>query len=157
MNWGRNGSDLIFYYYTSICSTAALRRFAGGKSLAQAGTAMPGRWHPARSRITPQSAPSGRPRSRRPIPNNAAHCLGTLSSRLLGRNEFALRQGFTCGKTLVRRKHRPTCGGAPRRATGKAFSVHRLDNYTSICSIRKASITSPSLMSWNFSKVMPHS
>ena len=30
-------------------------------------------------------------------------------------------------------------------------------NYTSICSIKKASITSPSLISWNFSKVMPHS
>ena len=107
--------------------------------------------------ITLQSAPSGRLQSRRLIPNNAAHCLGALSFHLLGRNEFALRQGFTCGKTLVRRKRCPICDGAPRRATGKAFSAHGLANYTSICSIRKASITSPSLMSWNFSKVIPHS
>ena len=30
---------------------------------------------------------------------------------MLGRNEFALRQGFACGKTLVRRKSAaPPCG-----------------------------------------------
>ena len=30
---------------------------------------------------------------------------------MLGRNEFALRQGFACGKTLVRRKRAaPPCG-----------------------------------------------
>ncbi len=31
------------------------------------------------------------------------------------------------------------------------------EGQTSICSIRKASTISPSLISWNFSKVMPHS
>ena len=31
------------------------------------------------------------------------------------------------------------------------------EGQTSICSIRKASMMSPSLISWNFSKVMPHS
>ena len=32
---------------------------------------------------------------------------------MLGRNEFALRQGFACGKTLVRRKSAAPLCGAP--------------------------------------------
>jgi len=34
-----------------------------------------------------------------------------FSFNLLGRTEFALRRGFACGKTLVRRKRRPAVRG----------------------------------------------
>ena len=45
----------------------------------------------------------------------------------------------------------------PRRATGKEALTSTERNYCLISSIRKASMMSPSLISWNFSKVIPHS
>ena len=49
----------------------------------------------------------------RQIPH-AAGCMGTpKGSNMLGAHELPLRQGFAWGKTLVRRKRRPICDGAP--------------------------------------------
>lgn len=47
---------------------------------------------------------------------------GPLPFKMLGRNESALRQGFAKGKTLVRRKRRPTL----RRGPGDNTAYPRL-------------------------------
>ena len=79
--------------------------------------------------------------------------MGAPDQSLFGRSEFRQSKVLRC-KTLVRK----TCGTAAlrRKATG-AFPVSAVFPYWGISSIVKASIMSPSLISLNFSMVMPHS
>ena len=63
---------------------------------------------------------------------------------MLGRSEFALRKSPPAASILH----------AQRRA---ALSAVLVRHQRSISSMMKASMMSPSLMSWNFSNVMPHS
>ena len=63
---------------------------------------------------------------------------------MLGRSEFALRKSPPAAPILR----------AKRRA---ALSAVLVRHQRSTSSMMKASMMSPSLMSWNFSKVMPHS
>ncbi len=75
---------------------------------------------------------------------------------MLGASEFRLRQGFAAQNACTALIAPPHL----RRGPGRRYGFHernRGEYYTSICSMMKASMISPSLMSWNFSKVMPHS
>ena len=79
--------------------------------------------------------------------------MGAPDQILFGRSEFRQSKVLLC-KTLVR----TTCGAAVlrRKATG-VIPVSAAFPYCGISSMVKASIMSPSLMSLNFSMVMPHS
>ena len=76
-------------------------------------------------------------------PQNLRFC-GTPNFTMLGGNEFRLRKSPPAAPILR----------AIRRAPLRGVLVR---HYTSICSITKASITSPSLISLYFSIPMPHS
>ena len=79
--------------------------------------------------------------------------MGAPDSIPFGRSEFRQSKVLCC-KTLVR----TTCGAAVlRRKAAGAFPVSAVFPYWGISSIVKASIMSPSLISLNFSMVMPHS
>ena len=79
--------------------------------------------------------------------------MGAPDQILFGRSEFRQSKVLPC-KTLVR----TSCGAAVlrRKATG-VIPVSAAFPYCGISSIVKASIISPSLISLNFSMVMPHS
>ena len=79
--------------------------------------------------------------------------MGVPDQILFGRSEFRQSKVLLC-KTLVR----TTCGAAVlrRKATG-VIPVSAAFPYCGISSIVKASMMSPSLISLNFSMVMPHS
>jgi hypothetical protein len=70
------------------------------------------------------------------------------------------RNEFRCGKVLplAKRLDAHSCAAAqpPRKAT-ETLCKNRAVAYISICSMVKASMMSPSLMSLNFSMDKPHS
>ena len=73
---------------------------------------------------------------------------------MLGGNEFRLRKSSAYGSGFTALIAPPHLRWGPE---GDILHCCILPFYTWICSMRKASMMSPSLMSWNFSKVIPHS
>ena len=69
-------------------------------------------------------------------------CLGTLWIKMLGRSEFALRKFSAALRIYGAYRAAPSAMG-PQEGDKKDGENRRARPYISICSIRKASITSP--------------
>ena len=67
-----------------------------------------------RSRNTAAYSNSNLLEASRIVPHGRSRAGALDGFYMLGPSELALRQGFACGKTLVRRKRRPAGGGAPK-------------------------------------------
>ena len=72
------------------------------------------------------------PVSLRFLPKNASGVSGDPAIlNMLGRNESALRQGFACGKTLVRRKSAAPSAMGPQRKRNSSFIRSKTDIFSS--------------------------
>ncbi len=67
-----------------------------------------------RSRSTAAYSNSNLLEASRIVPHGSCRVGALNGFDMLGPSELALRQGFACGKTLVRRKRRPAGGGTPK-------------------------------------------
>ena len=122
---------------------SALRQgFACGKTLVRRKRAAPSAMGPQRKRglqitysktgkfsSSPLHPPPVSPRF---LPKNASGVSGDPAIlNMLGRNESALRQGFACGKTLVRRKRAAPSAMGPQRKRGLQITYSKTGKFSS--------------------------